>query len=76
MKTVFQKRFAAIAILLASTATSLPAFSQNEGKKDAAMLDEVVVTARKREESLQESPVAISAFSAENAAQVGRFDDA
>jgi len=71
IEAVFQKRVAAIAILLASAATSLPAFSQDGDKKDSAMLDEVVVTARKREESLQESPVAISAFSAETLRESG-----
>lgn len=48
-----------IAIGLAATAGSFasPAWSQ------AKALEEVVVTARKKEESLQESPVAITAFS-------------
>jgi iron complex outermembrane receptor protein len=36
-----------------------------------AMLEEVVVTARKREESLQETPVAVSAFSGENMEELG-----
>ena len=36
-----------------------------------AMLEEVVVTARKREESLQETPVAVSAFSGENLTELG-----
>tara|TARA_B110000503_G_scaffold6881_1_gene9333 strand:+ start:896 stop:3436 length:2541 start_codon:yes stop_codon:yes gene_type:complete len=39
-----------------------------------AMLEEVVVTARKREETLQESPVAISAFSGENLTELGIND--
>jgi len=70
MEAGFQKKVATIAILLASTATSLPAFSQ-DAKEELQMLDEVVVTARKREESLQESPVAISAFSAESLREAG-----
>jgi iron complex outermembrane receptor protein len=35
------------------------------------VLEEVVVTARKREESLQETPVAVSAFSGENLEELG-----
>ncbi len=36
-----------------------------------AMLEEVVVTARKREESLQETPVAVSAFTGETMEELG-----
>jgi iron complex outermembrane recepter protein len=39
-----------------------------------AMLEEVVVTARKRVESLQETPVAVSAFSNENLEELGIRD--
>lgn len=39
-----------------------------------AMLEEVVVTARKREESLQETPLAVSAFSGENLQELGIRD--
>ena len=41
--------------------TALPIYAQhNEGG-----IEEVIVTARKREESIQETPVAVSAFSGE-----------
>ena len=36
-----------------------------------AQLEEVVVTAQKKEESLQDTPIAISAFTAENLEQIG-----
>ncbi|MCB1689355.1 MAG: TonB-dependent receptor plug domain-containing protein [Halioglobus sp.] len=39
-----------------------------------ATLEEVVVTARKREETLQETPVAVSAFSGENLQELGIRD--
>jgi iron complex outermembrane receptor protein len=39
-----------------------------------AMLEEVVVTARKREESLQETPVAVSAFTGESMEALGMRD--
>jgi len=55
----------------------LPFCAMNSFSKDAvndessAVLEEIIVTARKREESLQESPVAISAFSAESLREAG-----
>lgn len=55
---------AAIAAFLTFTAT--PALAQDAAPEaEAAQTDEIVVTARRREESLQDTPVAISAFSAE-----------
>lgn len=55
---------AAIAAFLTFTAT--PALAQDAAPEaEAAPTDEIVVTARRREESLQDTPVAISAFSAE-----------
>ena len=53
--------------LLAAIALALPAapavvYAQGQS---AALLEEVIVTARKREESLQEAPLAVSAFSGE-----------
>lgn len=63
-------RYVASALILTSVATSLPAISQ-DNEADIMMLDEVVVTARKREERLQESPVAVSAFSAETLREAG-----
>lgn len=73
MEAIFCKRAAAVAILLASSATMpLPVQAQDDvGDEELLMLDEVVVTARKREESLQDSPVAISAFSAESLRESG-----
>lgn len=56
---------AAIAAFLSFTATA-PALAQDAAEEAApAASDEIVVTARRREESLQDTPVAISAFSAE-----------
>ena len=47
----------ALAIALAG-AVSLPAHAQQGG------LEEIVVTAQKREQSLQDAPIAVTAFSA------------
>lgn len=68
MKYHYRKPFAAL-VGLAFAVTALPAAAQNdEGRSNATtMLEEVVVTARKREESAQDVPLAITAF---NAAQI------
>ena len=45
---------------------SVPSFAQAEGedsKLTNAFLDEITVTARKREENLQDTPISITAFS-------------
>jgi outer membrane receptor protein involved in Fe transport len=51
-----------IAAVLAATAAQA---QDSPARVDAAALDEIVVTARKTAESLQEAPVAVAAFSAE-----------
>lgn len=59
---------AAIALLLASTSGHLYAQSETgeEAKKSSAgIMEEIVVTARKREETLQQAPVAISVITPE-----------
>ena len=52
---------AALAATTAGALTTLPAIAQEES---AAGLEEVVVTARKRAESLQDVPVAVTALTA------------
>ena len=57
-------------VLAVSMLASVPAFAQNaaapaDGGKKATTLDAVKVTARKREETLQEVPVAVTAFTAD-----------
>ena len=71
-----KSRYLSMAIAMALTATALgagPAAAQDApaGKPEsrkAGNLGEVVVTARKREETLQEVPVAVTAFTAETRA--------
>jgi iron complex outermembrane recepter protein len=68
---ITKSRFAfSTAIAALSVAFTAPAWSQ-------VALEEIVVTARKREESLQEIPIAITAFSAEQiqAAGITRLED-
>ena len=57
-------------VLAVSMLASVPAFAQDaaapaDGGKNATTLDAVKVTARKREETLQEVPVAVTAFTAD-----------
>lgn len=58
-----------IALLLGTamgaTACALPAYAQDAAQSDQGV-EEIVVTARGREESLQDVPVAVSAFSAQS----------
>lgn len=51
---------------MAALATALPAHAQEEAGAESGSLAEIVVTARKRAESLQETPIAISAFSGDS----------
>ena len=57
--------------VLASLTPPCPAWAQ---QTEAAMLEEIVVTARKREESLQETPISITAFSADALRQANMID--
>lgn len=54
----------------------LPGYSgaaPNDGDGKGLFLDEIVVTARKREESLQNTPIAVSAFTGDNMEARGSF---
>lgn len=54
----------ALAVSLASTALAMPVFAQDTtDEKSTWALEEIIVTATKRETNLMETPVAISAFS-------------
>ena len=44
----------------------LPAVAQQEGARESGSIDEIIVTATKREQSLQEVPIAVSAFQGED----------
>jgi outer membrane receptor protein involved in Fe transport/outer membrane protein OmpA-like peptidoglycan-associated protein len=68
MKTQFSRslRLAVCTTLGAAAGlTSFAAFAQQSSGGGAAQLEDIVVTARKTEESLQEAPVAVAAFTAE-----------
>ena len=55
----------ALAAAVASTTLSTTASAQDPARGSAALLEEVVVTARKREEGAQDVPLSISAFNSD-----------
>jgi iron complex outermembrane receptor protein len=61
------------AALVALGAAAMPAPALAQDRADVA-IEEIVVTARRREESLQDVPIAVTAFSAEQLEQTGAID--
>lgn len=85
MLKINQRGAAAIRALAVAAAVVLPAASIAGGApapaqgRSGALIEEVVVTARKREENLQDAPIAVSAFSGEaldfrGVSEIGRLD--
>jgi iron complex outermembrane receptor protein len=66
VKTRLQYSAAPLAMLLASAMPTMPALAQ-----EAEALEEIVVTAQRREEKLQDVPISVSAFSADAIEQRG-----
>lgn len=56
---------ASVATLLLATGMAVPAMAQSASGEPAVTLGEIVVTAQRREQSLQDVPIAITAFNAE-----------
>lgn len=67
----------AVVAALAATAIAPQVVAQSTTDPDALMLEEVIVTARRRDESLVEAPYAVTAFSAQQLADanVQRMED-
>ena len=60
------------AAAVAMTAYSAPAFAQDQDDVDAeARLNTITITARKQEESLQDTPIAITALGAQDISDAG-----
>ena len=76
---MFPTTFRNVSPYAALLATLLPAVAQVEAQEptpaaDSDTIQEVTVTARRREESLQDVPIAVSAFSAEQLERIGALD--
>jgi iron complex outermembrane receptor protein len=60
-----------VSVIALSAAATTPVYAQDDGE---AVRDEIVVSARRREESLQDVPVAVTAFSGDDLESVGAAD--
>ncbi len=63
-----------IAIIAASSGVAMPAFAQSDAQAEPAQeggVQEIVVTATKRSESMQKVPIAVQAMGSETLAQLG-----
>jgi iron complex outermembrane receptor protein len=66
VRNILRHSYAAAGIAVIAATTPMPsAHAQSAVASSDAALDEVLVTARRREESLQDTPIAISAFTAD-----------
>lgn len=65
-------RTSALSLAITVAGASLPVAAQPEGR--ATALEEIVVTAQRREASLQDTPISITAFTEAKLADIGAFD--
>ena len=74
--SVMVKRFVRLAIAVSTMPVVMPVHAQSSGTDDT-LLEEVVVTAQKREESLRDVPLSVEAVSGEKLVDAGilRLDD-
>lgn len=64
MKTI-ASRTASVTVLMLAAGLCSPAIAQDAPQSEAATLEEIIVTAQRREQSLQDVPIAVTAFNAE-----------
>lgn len=69
MKSISKTKQLTLAVMVASGVTSIPAIAQE--KSSGLGLEEVVVTAQKRSESMQDIPIAMSAYDADSIQSMG-----
>ena len=77
MRTTGQLRLALMtSVFIAAPLCAAPAFAQQAPAptEQASSVDDIVVTARRREESLKDVPVAVTAVSSERLEQTGAAD--
>lgn len=68
-------RFSLLAIVIASSMLSAgAAWSQDDARRGASVIEEIVVTAQKRPQSLQTVPISVTAFTAEEIRRRGIVD--
>ncbi len=76
MRTTGQLRLALMtSVFMTASLCAAPSFAQQATETEqASSVDDIVVTARRREESLKDVPVAVSAISSERLEQTGAAD--
>lgn len=67
-------RYTTVALALTFAATGLPAIAQAVDTTQSLTIEEIIVTARKTEESIQEIPISLSVFGAKDIVDLGVFD--
>lgn len=65
MRITAISRAASAAVLSLAAGLATPAFAQSGPQDQTSALDDVIVTAQRREQSIQDVPIAITAFNAE-----------
>lgn len=70
MKTISLKTASAAVLILAASLVT-PVVAQDVPQDNSASLDDIIVTAQRREQSLQAVPIAITAFNAETLERTG-----
>ncbi|MGH7019222.1 MAG: TonB-dependent receptor plug domain-containing protein, partial [Brevundimonas sp.] len=61
-------------VFITASLCAAPSFAQQADTEQASSIDDIVVTARRREESLKDVPVAVTAVSSERLEQTGAAD--
>ncbi|GIX29797.1 MAG: TonB-dependent receptor [Porticoccaceae bacterium] len=77
MTPKFRKKLLAASLLAASGAAGLPALAQSQSGSAVMALEEIVVTARRREETLQDVPITVNAVTGDQVEQLNlrKFED-
>ena len=70
---ISKRRLLATTAPLAAVLLSTPSYAQEESSEGAG-IEEIIVTAQRREENLQDVPISVSAFGAEQIAEKGIND--
>ncbi|MCU0728658.1 MAG: TonB-dependent receptor [Sphingopyxis sp.] len=71
---ILQKRALFASVCGLAMLATTPAYAQTAPAEDEAGIDDIVVTAQRREENLQDVPLSVSAFGAEQLAETGTTD--
>ncbi len=74
MRANIKSKFGFFAVFCLAAVTAAPPGLHAQEDSRSAALEEVIVTAQKREESLQDAPLAVSAFTAEDMERFGAIE--